>query len=146
MGQLAAAVERSTASVRRWERDQGVPTETVVQELIVVLNLDGDEAVALAAAPPPAPVAVPQSGEPSDATRATSASLTNTAPTTVQSSSATGSWFSSLRDPEKPWLGYLRATLTVIILLVLAWVLVWALKGFLDAFGDVWESLWVDAP
>ena len=49
MGQLATAVERSTASVRRWERDQGVPTETVVQDLIVVLNLDEAEATALAA-------------------------------------------------------------------------------------------------
>ncbi len=146
MGQLAAAVERSTASVRRWERDQGVPTETVVQELIVVLHLDEAEAVALAAAPPPVVAAVPQSGEPSDATRATSASPTSTTATTVQPSSETRGWLSSLRDPEKPWLGYLRATLTVIILLVLAWVFVWALTGFLDAFGDVWESLWVDTP
>jgi transcriptional regulator with XRE-family HTH domain len=146
MGQLAAAVERSTASVRRWERDQGVPAETVVQELIVVLNLDEAEAVALAAAPPPVVAAVPQSDEPSDATQATSAPLTNTARTTVQRSSGSSGWLSSLRDPEKPWLGYLRATLTIIVLLVLAWVLVWALSGFLDVIGDVWESLWVDAP
>lgn len=146
MGQLAAAVERSTASVRRWERDQGVPTETVVQELIVVLNLDEGDALALAAAPPPVVAAVPQSAEPSDATRATSASPTNSVLTTTQPVSETGSWISSLRDPDKPWLGYLRATLTVIVLLVLAWVLVWALSGFLVAFGDVWESLWVDAP
>lgn len=146
MGQLAAAVERSTASVRRWERDQGVPTETVVQELIVVLNLDEVEATALASAPPPVVVAAPRSGEPSDATRATSASMTNTAPATVQASGGTGGWLSSLRDPDKPWLGYLRATLTVIVLLALAWVLLWALGGFLDAFGDVWESLWADTP
>jgi transcriptional regulator with XRE-family HTH domain len=146
MGQLAAAVERSTASVRRWERDQGVPAGAVVQELIVVLNLDEVEATALAAAPPPVVSTAPQPGEPSDATLATSASMTNTAPTTVQPSSGTGGWFSSLRDPEKPWLGYLRATLTVVVLLGLAWVLIWALRGFLDAFGDVWESLWTDAP
>lgn len=146
MGQLAAAVERSTASVRRWERDQGVPAKTVVQELIVVLNLDETETLALAAAPLPAVATAPRQEEQSDATRATSASTTNRAPAAVQASSRNGGWLSSLRDPEKPWLGYLRAALTVIILLVLAWVLVWALGGFLEAFGDVWESLWVDAP
>ena len=146
MGQLAAAVERSTASVRRWERDQGVPTETVVQELAVVLNLDEAEVSALAAAPLPAAAPAPQTGEPSDATRATSASMTNTASTPVPPPNGNGGWLSPLRDPEQPWLGYLRAALTVIVLLVLAWVLIWALRGFLVAFGDVWESFWVDAP
>jgi transcriptional regulator with XRE-family HTH domain len=146
MGQLAAAVERSTASVRRWERDQGVPTKAVVRELAVVLNLDEAEVSALAAAPLPAAEPVPRAGEPSDATRATSASMTNTASTPVPPPSGNGGWLSSLRDPEQPWLGYLRAALTVIVLLVLAWVLIWALRGFLVAFGDVWESLWVDAP
>jgi transcriptional regulator with XRE-family HTH domain len=146
MGQLAAAVERSTASVRRWERDQGVPAETVVRELIVVLDLDETEMLALAAAPLPVVATAPRPEEQSDATRATSASTTSMAPATVQASSRNGGWLSSLRDPEKPWLGYLRAALTVIVLLVLAWVLIWALGGFLEAFGDVWESLWVDAP
>ncbi|MEA3511928.1 MAG: helix-turn-helix transcriptional regulator [Actinomycetota bacterium] len=146
MGQLAAAVERSTASVRRWERDQGVPTETVVQELVVVLNLDQDELSALVAAPPPAAAAAPESDEPSDATRATSAPVAKAVPAAVQSSGGISGWFSSLRDPEKPWLGYVRATLTVVVMLLLAWVLIWAVRGFIDSFGDVWESLWVDAP
>ena len=146
MGQLAAAVERSTASVRRWERDQGVPAETVVQDLAVVLGLDPAELAALAAAPPPVAAAAPQSEDPSDATRATSASVANTVPATIQSSSGISGLFSSLRNPEKPWLGYLRATLTIVVMLVLAWILIWALRGFVDAFGDVWESFWVDAP
>ncbi len=146
MGQLAAAVERSTASVRRWERDQGVPAETVVQELVVVLNLDQAELTALAEAPPPVVATAPQLEDPSDATRATSAPLTNTVPSTVQSSGGISAWFSSLRNPERPWLGYLRATLTIVVMLVLSWVLIWALREFVDAFGDIWESLWVDAP
>ncbi len=144
MGQLAAAVERSTASVRRWERDQGVPTKAVVQELIIVLDLDEAETVALAAAPLPVVPPAPPSGEPSDATRATSASVTNAIPQAIPPSDASDGWLAQLRDPEKPWLGYLRAALTVAVLLVLAWVLIWALGGFLDAFGDVWESLWED--
>lgn len=146
MGQLATAIERSTASVRRWERDQGVPTETVVQGLIVVLDLDESETVALAAAPLPVAPAPPQSPEPSDATRATSVSTTSTASQAVSSSGGSSSWLSSLRDPDKPWLGYLRAVLTVVTLLILGWVLVWALRGFLEVYGEIWESLWVDAP
>ncbi len=145
MGQLAAAVERSTASVRRWERDQGVPTETVVQDLIAVLNLDEAETAALAAAPVPAAAAPPRPSEPSDATRATFASATHTTWQAAPPSDGTSGWLASLRDPEKPWLGYLRAALTVVVLLVLAWVLIWALGGFLNAFGDVWESLWEES-
>ena len=144
MGQLAAAVERSTASVRRWERGQGVPTETVVQELIVVLDLDEAETVALAAAPLPVVPVPPHAGESSDPTRATSASATSTTPQATPPSSGSGGWLASLRDPEKPWLGYLRAVLTIVGLLLMVWALIWALEGFLDAFGDVWESLWAD--
>lgn len=146
MGQLAAAVERSTASVRRWERDQGVPTETVVQDLADVLDLDESELAVLSAASPPPPPAVPPRGEPSEATRATSASTANTAPQTATAPDVDSGWLAPLRDPDKPWLGYLRAGLTVVVLLALGWVLIWALGGFLEAFGDVWESLWADAP
>ena len=151
MGQLATAVERSTASVRRWERDQGIPAETVVQELIVVLDLDESETVALAAAPLPVVPVPPQPPEPSeppessDATRATSVSATSTSSQAVSSSGGSSGWLSSLRDPDKPWLGYIRASLTVVTLLILAWVLVWALRGFLEVYGEIWESLWVDA-
>ncbi len=146
MGQLAAAVERSTASVRRWERDQGVPAATVVHELTVVLNLDEAETVALAAAPlPDAPPPPSPPAEPSDATRATSVPTTSAAPSVIPPTDQSTGWVSALRDPEKPWLGYLRATLTVVILLILAWVLIWALGGFLDAYSEIWESLWVDA-
>ena len=145
MGQLATAVERSTASVRRWERDQGVPTETVVQELIVVLDLDEAETMALAAAPLPAVPPPPPPPKPSDATKATSAATTSTSSQAVSPTGGSNGWLSSLRDPDKPWLGYLRATLTVVTLLILAWVFVWALRGFLDTYGEIWESLWADA-
>ncbi len=145
MGQLAAAVERSTASVRRWERDQGVPTETVVQGLIEVLDLDEAETVALAAAALPVVPAPPHAGESSDPTRATSAPATGTTPQAIPSSSGSGGWLASLRDSEKPWLGYLRAVLTIVGFALLAWVLIWALEGFLESFGDAWESLWIDA-
>ena len=46
MGQLAAAVERSTASVRRWERNDGLPTPEVIEQLKatgdpIVLTVNG---------------------------------------------------------------------------------------------------------
>ena len=40
MGQLAAAVDRSTASVRRWERDEGLPSEEAIETLILRRGLD----------------------------------------------------------------------------------------------------------
>ena len=43
MGQLAAAVDRSTASVRRWERDDGLPAPDVIDTLVLRLGLDSDE-------------------------------------------------------------------------------------------------------
>ena len=38
MGQLATSVERSTASVRRWERDEGVPAKSIIDDLVAVLD------------------------------------------------------------------------------------------------------------
>jgi hypothetical protein len=47
-----------------------------------------------------------------------------------------------LRDPAKPWLGYIRAVLTIAVLGGLAYVLLWAVPEFFDAFGEMWDSLW----
>ena len=48
----------------------------------------------------------------------------------------------TIRDPDRPWLGYIRAALTIAVLAGLGWVLLWAIPEFLDAFGEVWDSLW----
>ncbi|RPI26294.1 MAG: XRE family transcriptional regulator, partial [Actinobacteria bacterium] len=47
MGQLASAVGRTAASVRRWERDEVVPGADVVERLAAVLELDLDDLAAL---------------------------------------------------------------------------------------------------
>ena len=47
----------------------------------------------------------------------------------------------TIRDPDNPWLGYIRAALTIAVLAGLGWVLLWAIPEFLDAFGEVWDSL-----
>lgn len=175
MGQLAAAVDRSTASVRRWERDDGVPTPDVVEALVERLELDRDEVEAalgttIGEPPEPEPVddepAVDE-GDPIDVVPLVEVSATpvsawrSTPPPAAPSPQpvapvttwATASvpvavieqdqtFLQVLRDPDKPWLGYIRAVLTIAVLAGLAWVLLWVLPQFLEAFGELWDSLW----
>ena len=190
MGQLAAAVDRSTASVRRWERNDGLPTPEVIELLIERLALDPDEMNSvLAAAGLEAdggdagePVAIEESdpidvvalSEVADAVGAGSMEDWEQPSVTVASQAAgapgregssvvvaappPSAWPTAsvpvavieqdqnllqiLRDPDQPWLGYIRAALTVVVLAGLVWVLLWALPEFLDAFGEMWDSLW----
>lgn len=150
MGQLAMSVERSTASVRRWERDEGVPAEGIIDRLATVLGLDAQD-LALIGAPPappvnrePPPPPGPSAQDSSQATQAGVSRVTGVVPETEPESTGLRSWFSTLYDPANPWLGYLRAALTVVILLILAWVLVWALSGLFEAVGEVWGSMWAE--
>jgi transcriptional regulator with XRE-family HTH domain len=175
MGQLAAAVDRSTASVRRWERDDGVPTPDVVEALVERLDLDRDEVEAVlgtlgepSGPSEPAVEAVDEpsigEGDPIDVVPLVEVSATpasawrSTPPPTAPTPPPLTTWATAsvpvavieqdqtflqvLRDPDKPWLGYIRAALTIVTLLALAWVLLWALPQFLDAFGELWDSLW----
>ena len=52
--------------------------------------------------------------------------------------------FAELYNPANPWLGYLRAALTVVVLIVLAWVLVWALAELLGAVTEIWDEMWAE--
>lgn len=178
MGQLAAAVDRSTASVRRWERDEGLPTQEVIDTLVVRLGLDPDEvndAVAatresqlaplitapvgagdpndvvpvvdvdesagaeweqpkVVAPPPPQPVASAAVSLPPSAWPTASAAVA-----VVEQDQ---NILQVLRDPDRPWLGYIRAALTLLVLGGLLWVLWWAVPEFFDAFSEMWDSLW----
>ena len=53
-------------------------------------------------------------------------------------------WFAELYNPANPWLGYLRAALTIVVLIVLAWILVWALAGLFGAAGEIWDGMWAE--
>ena len=53
-------------------------------------------------------------------------------------------WFAELYDPANPWLGYLRAALTIVVLIVLAWILVWALAGLFGSVGEIWDGMWAE--
>jgi transcriptional regulator with XRE-family HTH domain len=142
MGQLAAAVERSTASVRRWERDEGKPSETVVQDLLTVLDLEDEDYSDLPSGPPSIAVASYPSASVSESMRATSLASASSSAASGPLPADPPSRLERFRDPNQPWLGYARAGLTVVTLLLLGWVLIWALGGFVDAVGDIWQSLW----
>ena len=162
MGQLATSVERSTASVRRWERDEGVPAKGIVNELAAVLDLSEDDVALIAMEPAPAtpapatprgPTSAPSTpapstpAPPSGASQATQAAGSRVAGVVAVSEPApTGikSWFAELYNPANPWLGYLRAALTVVVLIVLAWILVWALAGLFGAVGEIWDGMWAE--
>ena len=185
MGQLAAAVDRSTASVRRWERDDGLPTPEIIEMLTVRLGLDSgevDTAVAAARGEEAPTVGESAQGEPvevdpidvvalADVAEAVDSSMAvewqqPAAPAAAVPATATAPpppvvWPTAsapvtvveqeqnilqiLRDPAKPWLGYIRAALTIAVLGGLTYVLVWAVPEFLDAFGEMWDSLWDSA-
>jgi transcriptional regulator with XRE-family HTH domain len=180
MGQLAAAVDRSTASVRRWERDEGLPSEDAIETLILRLGLDraevgnalaehrgedpeaaligegdpidvvplADVAVAVGAGavvewepPAVAEPSEPQATPAQPRTVAPPAPVWPTASVPVEVVSQDQTLLQTIRDPDRPWLGYIRAALTIAVLAGLGWVLLWAIPEFLDAFGEVWDSL-----
>jgi transcriptional regulator with XRE-family HTH domain len=153
MGQLAAAVHRSTASVRRWERDEGVPAAGIMDDLVRVLDLTPDDVALLdretaapptppprATTPPPQPASIQASIQKTQA----ASKVTGIAPIVESGPTGVKSWLADLYDPDKPWLGYLRAALTVMVLIILAWLLVWALGGLFDTLGEFWDSMWAD--
>ena len=188
MGQLASSVERSTASVRRWERDEGVPSKGIIDELAAVLDLSDDDLALIVRAPdhriapapvtpppatrapvtpPPAtwapvtpPPATPAPVTParvtpppampasqvgaSQATQAAASRVTGSVAVAEPAPTGIKGWIADLYNPANPWLGYLRAALTVIVLIILAWVLVWALTGLFGAVGEIWDGMWAE--
>jgi transcriptional regulator with XRE-family HTH domain len=190
LGQLATSVERSTASVRRWERDEGVPSKGIVDTLAAVLDLSDDDVALIERSPAhrPAPEPVtpepvtpqpatpePEAGRPvgpiaevqrpmtpSPATPPPSTATPPPPPVASQATQAAGSavtggvaitepgptglkgWLAELYNPANPWLGYLRAALTVIVLIILAWMLVWALAELSGAVGEIWDETWAE--
>ena len=187
MGQLATSVERSTASVRRWEKDEGVPAKGIIDELAAVLDLSDADVALIArepahgetpfvapapatpapatpapatpppatppsatpapATPPPAPppraTPAPPSGA-SQATQAAGSRVTGGVAAAEPAPSGIKGWFAELYNPANPWLGYLRAALTIVVLVVLAWILVWALAGLFSEVSEIWDGMWAE--
>jgi len=145
MGQLAAAVERSTASVQRWERDEGKPAAGVIRDVLAVLELEDEDYVEVRVQPPPVDVGQESISRVSGVTRATSRAAASSSTDPDHPPTGPSGLMARFRDPGRPWLGYVRAGLTVVVLLLLGWVLIWALGGLVDAVGEIWTSLWSGA-
>lgn len=132
LSQLAAAIGRSSSSVRRWERGEVPPAIGIVDDLASVLDLDADQlrSSGVEADPPPAdalPVApIPEAegdAEPPSRIRGLLADIVDA--------------FASIDIPRVAWL---RGVLTTGALLVMFVILIWAVGQLWGALGEVWDS------
>jgi uncharacterized protein involved in cysteine biosynthesis len=80
----------------------------------------------------------------SQATQAAGSAVTGGVAITEPGPTGLKGWLAELYNPANPWLGYLRAALTVIVLIILAWMLVWALAELSGAVGEIWDETWAE--
>lgn len=158
LGQLAAAVGRSSASVRRWERGEVAPAIGIIDDLAAVLDLDADDLRSQRSpAAEPAMDAEPVSGAHPDTGRVAPqgpttieqdlASATSPAPkdpsperSTPATRGVVGDALAAIRNASTSWSGWIRAALTVVLLIVMALILIWAMGQLAAAIGDIWDS------
>ncbi len=152
LGQLAAAVGRSSSSVRRWERGEVPPAIGIIDDLARVLDLDPDELRSLR--PESDPVAefhepdTPPSATPIDVIpriESTGPAFEpvpppDAGPSRIRPPGFIGDVVEVVRGATASWTGWIRGLLTFAVLLVMAIVLVWALGELFDALGEVWNS------
>jgi transcriptional regulator with XRE-family HTH domain len=148
LGQLAAAVGRSSSSVRRWERGEVPPAIGVVDQLADVLDLDPDALKALRPAVEDEVAvaeAVPDATEPR--IKPTTLEQPAAAPSTPETSASPpgsrgflGDTAAALREMTSDWSGWIRGVLTFVVLVLMVIVLVWALGQLFDALRAIWDS------
>jgi transcriptional regulator with XRE-family HTH domain len=146
LGQLAAAVGRSSSSVRRWERGEVPPAIGVVDQLAAVLDLDPDELRGLR------PQTQPEPEESDDAVAWTNESDPDAigaiplVPPPVDDAPRRnergffGDVLAAFGDITRDWSGWVRGLLTFVVLLVMLVILVWALGQLGDALREIWDS------
>lgn len=149
LGQLATAVGRSSASVRRWERGEVAPAATVLASLAEVLEIDlsvleraktsgadtealgGDasEIVVSTVEQPAVEIAAPEPQSPIEP---------------AEQATSQGGLFSDawrvLTVGRENWIGWVRGFLTAGALLGMLVVLIWAVGELLDAIGVIIDS------
>lgn len=163
LGQLASAVGRSSASVRRWERGEVPPARAIVPDLATALDLDPGQLDALrpsASAPEPEPpgsvvaevrqerpttleqpVVTPR--ETQEPAPIPPASVPADEPPTATPAANPGilaEVVASYRSVTEDWSGWIRAGLTLLVLVVMLFVLVWALGELFSGLGEIWDS------
>jgi transcriptional regulator with XRE-family HTH domain len=164
LGQLASSVGRTASSVRRWEKDEAVPPEDVVDRLAAVLDIDrgelepdlddGGEDVAPAATSPVDSryaMLAPDLDQDTEALAVPVVSASEAREPDAAEAEESGDepesvnpvlvWLSEFWDPEQRGRYYVRAALTTVVLVVMAFVLIWALGALLRALGEFWDSI-----
>lgn len=147
LSQLAAAVGRSSSSVRRWERGEVPPAIGIIDDLATALDLDPDELRALRPSLEQAEEA--QAGPPDepeliDVAEVPVVSQGVDDQPTVESPAKPPSFFADVleafRSATRSWSSWIRGALTAGVLLVMAIVLIWAMGELFDALGRIWDS------
>ena len=161
LGQLAAAVGRTSSSVRRWERGEVPPAKAIIPDLAVALDLDPDDLDALRPSPSvPAPLepdsvlsdggddrpstieqpVVTQSGPTPVPAAGHVVEPLDSPPQTPDRRGIVQDVMESYRSVTEDWSGWIRGALTAVILLVMLIVLVWALGELWSSLGEIWDS------
>lgn len=142
LGQLAAAVGRSSSSVRRWERGEVAPAIAVVDDLAEALDLEPE--VLRAARPSPVsdssvrPTTIEQPIVPEEPQAPPEQQPAPQEP--VAGRGMFGDVVEAVRNAGASWSGWLRGALTAGMLIVMLIVLIWAVGELFTALGDVWDS------
>ena len=156
LGQLAAAVGRSSASVRRWERGEVAPAIGIIDDLARVLDIDADE---LRSQRPSAGeqeepslsgsqgdtdmvgAARPSTFEHDVVAPAQSPARTDeTVAVPERSGGIVADAVDAVRHATSGWGGWIRGLLTAVVLITMALILFWALGQLASAVGEIWDS------
>jgi transcriptional regulator with XRE-family HTH domain len=148
LGQLASAVGRSSASVRRWERGEVPPAIGLIDDLAEVLDLDPDELRRMR--PQPQDEGEGEGVDDETPPRVTTAeqplvpvadppAISQEAPTRAPRGFL-GDLGLALRELTSGWSGWIRGLLTAAILIVMLFVLIWALGELVGALHEIWDS------
>ena len=142
LGQLAAAVGRSSSSVRRWERGEVAPAIAVIPDLATALDLEPE----VLRDARPAPISEPEKRrttmeQPVVVDEPPEPVAPVTSPTVPSSKRGVfGDVLDAIRSASASWSGWLRGALTAVILIVMFIVFIWALSELFEALSQVWDS------
>lgn len=173
--QLAERIGRTSSTVQRWERGVATPPKSLLPTLATALQVsERDLGVAFGreTAPPveavETPTSQPSDGAEVEAPREASGAIaieeqpTMAVPASAPVASApqakrrspmrrapavdSAEGLSYIERPQQRYRYLLRATLTVVVGIVLLFILFWAFGELRTAIGDVWDLFGDDAP
>jgi transcriptional regulator with XRE-family HTH domain len=153
LGQLASAVGRSSSSVRRWERGEVVPAPSVLPKLAAILEID-PEFLKKSASPVPRDAThdtgalagdkdrVSTVEQPSAGAAASGNSVSRgvSQPLPPSGGRVTSGPWAKLIHGDRGWMGWLRGSLTLAVLVVLFFVMLWAVGELFSALSAVLDS------